>query len=101
MPEQFGRYEIMGSLAVGGMAEIFLAKSDAIGGLPAGMCAIKRIRDNYSSDLQFVSMFIDEARITIGLDHDEHRAPVRLRPVSTGTYYMAMEYVDGTRPRRP
>ncbi|HEY4224098.1 MAG TPA: serine/threonine-protein kinase, partial [Myxococcota bacterium] len=56
---------------------------------------IKRILPQYSRDLTFVSMFIDEARITINLDH---KNVVKLYDFgqSDGTYYMAIEYVDGT-----
>jgi CRP-like cAMP-binding protein len=92
--ETFGRYELIEKIAVGGMAEILLARSDSIGGLDRP-CVIKRIRESYSADLQFVSMFIDEARITIGLDHENI---VRLFDFGQheGQYYMAMEYVDGT-----
>ncbi len=91
--ETFGKYLIVERLATGGMAEILLARSDALGGM-SRHCAIKRILPAYSQDLQFVSMFIDEARITIGLDHPN---VVRLFDFGQheGTYFMAMEYVDG------
>ena len=89
----FGKYELTDLLAVGGMAEIFLAKSASIGGITRA-CVIKRILPKYSTDRQFVSMFIDEARITIGLDHPNI---VRLFDFGQvdGSYYMAIEYVDG------
>jgi serine/threonine protein kinase/CRP-like cAMP-binding protein len=89
----FGKYELLDLLAIGGMAEIFLAKSASIGGITRA-CVIKRILPKYSTDRQFVSMFIDEARITIGLDHPNI---VRLFDFGQvdGSYYMAIEYVDG------
>ncbi len=89
----FGKYELQDLLAIGGMAEIFLAKSASIGGITRA-CVIKRILPKYSTDRQFVSMFIDEARITIGLDHPNI---VRLFDFGQvdGSYYMAIEYVDG------
>jgi serine/threonine protein kinase/CRP-like cAMP-binding protein len=92
--ETFGRYEIVERLAVGGMAEILLARSASLGGVEK-VCVIKRILPQFSSDLTFVSMFIDEARITIGLDHPNI---VKLFDFgqSDGTYFMAIEYVDGT-----
>ena len=92
--ETFGRYEIVERLAVGGMAEILLARSASLGGVQK-TCVIKRILPQFSSDLTFVSMFIDEARITIGLDHPNI---VKLFDFgqSDGTYFMAIEYVDGT-----
>ncbi|MCC7070040.1 MAG: cyclic nucleotide-binding domain-containing protein [Deltaproteobacteria bacterium] len=88
----FGRYELTKLLAVGGMAEVYLAKSRA-GGIERA-CVIKRILPRFSTNREFVSMFIDEARITIGLDHE---CIVRLFDFGQvdGAYYMALEYVDG------
>jgi serine/threonine protein kinase/CRP-like cAMP-binding protein len=93
-PEVFGRYQLIDRIAVGGMAEILLARSASLGGIER-TCVIKRILPQYSRDLTFVSMFIDEARITIGLDH---KNIVRLYDFgqNDGTYFMAIEYVDGT-----
>jgi serine/threonine protein kinase/CRP-like cAMP-binding protein len=92
-PTPFGKFELIDRIAVGGMAEIFLARSQSFGGVTR-TCVIKRILPEYSADSQFVSMFIDEARITIGLDH-----PNIVKLIDFGqhaaTYYMAMEYVDG------
>jgi serine/threonine protein kinase/CRP-like cAMP-binding protein len=92
-PTPFGKFELIDRIAVGGMAEIFLARSQSFGGVTR-TCVIKRILPEYSADSQFVSMFIDEARITIGLDHPNI---VKLIDFGqhAGTYYMAMEYVDG------
>ncbi len=92
--EPFGRYHLLDTIAVGGMAEVLLARSASLGGV-SRTCVIKRILPQYSRDLQFVSMFIDEARITIALDHPNI---VRLFDFGQheGTYFMAMEYVDGT-----
>jgi serine/threonine protein kinase/CRP-like cAMP-binding protein len=91
--ETFGKYRVLERIAVGGMAEVLLAETDFSG--INKHCAIKRILESYSQDLQFVSMFIDEARITIGLEHPNI---VRLYDFGQheGTYFMAMEYVDGT-----
>lgn len=88
----FGRYELTKLLAVGGMAEVYLARSRA-GGIQR-TCVIKRILPRFSTNREFVSMFIDEARITIGLDHE---CIVRLFDFGQvdGAYYMALEYVDG------
>lgn len=92
--ERFGKYEVLEHLATGGMAEVFLARLSSLGDI-AKRCAIKRILLAFSQDLTFVSMFIDEARITIGLDHPNI---VKLYDFGQheGTYFMAMEYVEGT-----
>ena len=90
--EVFGRYQVLEPIARGGMAEILLARP--VSGV-RNICALKRILPAFSHDVQFVSMFIDEARITIGLAHDNI---VRLHDFGQvdGIYFMAIEYVDGT-----
>jgi serine/threonine-protein kinase len=92
MPAAFGRYELTQLLAVGGMAEVFLARARS-GGIER-RCVIKRVLPRYSTNRQFVSMFIDEARITIGLDHQNI---VRLFDFGQvdGAYFMALEYIEG------
>ena len=89
----FGKYELLERIALGGMAEIFLARSSSLGGVTR-QCVIKRILPEYSTDRRFVSMFIDEARITIGLDHPNIVRFFDFGEVD-GTYYMAMEFVNG------
>ncbi len=89
----FGKYELLERIAIGGMAEIFLARSASLGGVTR-TCVIKRILPEYSADRQFVSMFIDEARITIGLDHPNIVKLFDFGQVD-GVYFMAMELVDG------
>jgi CRP-like cAMP-binding protein len=74
------------------MAEIFLARA-RLGGI-ARTCVIKRILPEYSTSRPFVSMFIDEARITIGLEH-EHIVKLLDFGQVDGAYFMAIEYVDG------
>ncbi len=88
----FGRYELQELLAVGGMAEIFLART-RLGGITR-TCVIKRILPEYSTSRPFVSMFIDEARITIGLEHEHIVKLIDFGQVD-GAYFMAIEYVDG------
>ena len=92
MSEVFGRYQLVERIAQGGMAEILLARP--LSGAPKS-CAIKRILPQFSRDLQFVSMFIDEARITIGLNHKNIVQLYDFGQVDS-TYFMAIEYVDGT-----
>jgi CRP-like cAMP-binding protein len=91
-PSAFGRYELIDLLAIGGMAEIFLARA-RIGGI-VRPCVIKRVLPEFSSNRQFVSMFIDEARITVGLEHENIVRLLDFGQVD-GAYFMAIEYVDG------
>jgi serine/threonine protein kinase/CRP-like cAMP-binding protein len=90
--EVFGRYQLVEKIAQGGMAEILLARP--LSGIKSS-CALKRILPQFSSDVQFVSMFIDEARITIGLNHPNIVQLYDFGQVDN-IYFMAIEYVDGT-----
>ncbi len=93
LPQPFGKYLLIRKLAVGGMAEIFLAKSRGAEGFQRDV-VIKRILPSYSEDDAFVSMFIDEARIAARLHHP-NIVQVYDFDQAEESYYIAMEYVDG------
>src|SRR5678810_1091792 len=63
-----GRYTILGKLADGGMAEIFLATQHGAEGFEKHV-VLKRILTQYSKDAQFRNMFLDEAHISMSLQH--------------------------------
>jgi serine/threonine protein kinase len=67
-PKSFGKYLLTKRIAVGGMAEVFKAKLIGVKGFEKTL-AIKRILPEYSTDEEFVSMFVDEARISSNLHH--------------------------------
>jgi serine/threonine protein kinase/CRP-like cAMP-binding protein len=91
--ESFGRYKLLRRIAVGGMAEIFLAQSASLDGFEKNL-VIKRIRSDLSRNEQFSSMFLDEARISITFNH-----PNLIQVFDFGKindcYYLAMELVAG------
>ncbi|MBI5509357.1 MAG: cyclic nucleotide-binding domain-containing protein [Deltaproteobacteria bacterium] len=91
--ETFGRYQLLRRVAVGGMAEIFLARSAGLDGFEKDL-VIKRIRPDYSADEKFSSMFIDEAKISISLTHQNIVQVFDFGQVD-GAYYLAMEHVHG------
>ncbi|HVE81345.1 MAG TPA: serine/threonine-protein kinase [Myxococcales bacterium] len=88
-----GRYYLLTKLAVGGMAEIWLARQEGLKGFEK-LVVIKRIADRLSGDPEFVEMFLDEARIAAQLNHPNI---VQLYDLgeSEGAYYIAMEYLPG------
>ena len=91
--KQFGPYRLVQQIAVGGMAEIHLAKTHGIAGFEKYV-ALKMIHPNYSQDQQFIQMLIDEAKITVQLQHVNIAQTFDLGRVGE-TYYITMEYVDG------
>lgn len=91
--KQFGPYRLIRQIAVGGMAEIHLAKTRGIAGFEKYV-AIKMIHPNFSQDENFIEMLIDEAKISVILQHANIAQTFDLGRVGS-TYYITMEYVDG------
>jgi serine/threonine-protein kinase len=88
-----GRYTILGKLADGGMAEIFLATQHGAEGFEKHV-VLKRILTQFSADPQFSNMFIDEAHISMSLQHSNIVQVLDLG-VAAGRYFLVMELVDG------
>ena len=93
LPQTFGKYVLQRKLAVGGMAEVFLAKAMGAEGFQRTV-VIKRILPSYSEDEAFVSMFIDEARIAAELHHAAIVQTIDFDKVDDA-FYIAMEYIEG------
>ncbi|MCK6551664.1 protein kinase, partial [Myxococcota bacterium] len=96
LPADFGKYRLVRRIATGGMAEIFLAHRHDT---PDDPIVIKRILPHLIKSAEFVSMFLDEARIAAQLQHPN---VVRIDDIGqiNGAYYIAMEYVHGEDIRR-
>lgn len=93
MERQFGPYRLVRQVAVGGMAEIHLAKAKGIAGFEKYV-ALKMIHPNFAEDEQFIEMLVDEAKIAVQLTHHNIAQTFDLGRVGD-TYYISMEYVDG------
>ncbi len=88
-PIPFGRYLLLDRIDVGGMAEVFRARG------PGGeTCAVKRLLPGLGDDRELVSMFVDEARLAVQL---EHPGVVEVHDLGRvgDSYYIAMDYVAG------
>jgi TonB family protein len=89
----FGSYELMEPIATGGMAEVYRARMRGMEGFEK-IVAIKRILPHLSDNDEFVSMFIDEAKLAAQLQHPNIIHIYDLGRIER-SYYIAMEYVDG------
>jgi len=85
-----GRYRIMRKLGAGGMANVYLAEDQELG----RRVAIKILNDRHANDDQFVERFRREAKNAAGLSHP-NIVSIYDRGEAEGTYYIAMEYLDG------
>jgi serine/threonine-protein kinase len=93
MPERFGPWLLVQPLARGGMAEVFLAERADDPDAPA-VC-IKRVLPEYLNDAEFTRMFLDEARLSQHLDHDNIVRVLGSGDVD-GRLWLSMDYIDGT-----
>jgi eukaryotic-like serine/threonine-protein kinase len=93
LPSQFGRYRLLERLAIGGMAEVFRAKITSSHGFEK-VLVIKRILSHLAADATFVSMFIDEAKLTAQLTHPKIVQILDFGDVG-GQYFIALEFIDG------
>ncbi|MBI1949119.1 MAG: protein kinase [Deltaproteobacteria bacterium] len=91
--EQLGRYRLLKKIARGGMAEVFVARSFGAWGFEKTV-AIKRILDKYGNDPAFIRMMVDEAKITVLLNHPNVAQIIELAE-QEGDYFIVMEFVPG------
>ena len=92
-PIPFGKYLLLDRISVGGMAEVFKAKSFGVEGFEK-VIAIKRILPSMGEDRDFIKMFIDEAKIAGQLAHANVCQIFELGR-SEGAHFIAMEYIWG------
>ena len=92
-PIPFGRYLLLDRINIGGMAEVWRGKVFGAGGFER-LVAIKRILPNIAEDEEFISMFQDEAKISVQLTHANICQIYELNRIGP-SLYIAMEYVPG------
>jgi serine/threonine protein kinase len=91
--ERFGKYLLVGEIAVGGMAEVFLAVHKGVEGF-IKVVVIKRVLPHLTKNPEFMRMFIEEARLAARLEHPNIVRTYEFGEVD-GHYYTAMEYLPG------
>ncbi len=87
------RYDVLDRIAVGGMAEVFLAKAYGAHGFEKTL-AIKRILPELARDPEFEERFIAEAKVAVKLSHTNVVQVFDFGRFA-GSLFIAMEYVDG------
>jgi eukaryotic-like serine/threonine-protein kinase len=88
-----GRYQLLSRLAVGGMAEVYLARQGELSGFKT-LVVVKKVLPHLAVKPDFIAMFLDEARIASMLDHPN---VVRILEVgrTDSEFFLAMELVQG------
>jgi len=93
LPRPFGPYTLIRRLAVGGMAEVYVASAAGSAGFEK-LVALKRIHPHLSSDQGFVSMLIEEAKLSASLSHQNIVQTFDLGCIED-SYFIVMEHVEG------
>lgn len=92
-PVIFGKYCLLERISVGGMAEVFRARPFNAPNFKRFL-AVKRILPNLAEDEQFISMFVDEAKIAVQLNHRQICQIYELGRLQD-SFYIVMEYIAG------
>jgi hypothetical protein len=88
-----GRYALYGQIAAGGMASVHFARVEGFAGFERTV-AIKRLHPHLARDPEFVSMFVDEARLAARVSHPNVASTLDV--VShEDELFVVMEYVHG------
>ena len=93
LPQTFGDYQLLERIAVGGMAEVYLARKFGAEGFEKRL-VIKKITPELAKSPRFVQMFVHEAKLSVTLNHPNIVQVFDLGKVGPDPY-MAMEYIHG------
>src|SRR6186713_1489702 len=93
IPATLGRYDLLGTLGQGGMANVYLARLSGSAGFQR-LFAIKVLHPHLAAEEAFVEMLLDEARIAARIHHP-NVVPIVDLGNESGFHYVVMEYVEG------
>ncbi|WP_408890709.1 protein kinase domain-containing protein [Myxococcus faecalis] len=96
--ETYGRYQLLKRLAMGGMAQLYLARQQGPEGFEK-LVVVKRILPHLAENDDFVKMFLDEARIAARLNH-ANVVQIFDLGAQDDSFFIAMEYIHGDDLRR-
>lgn len=91
---QLGRYEILTQLASGGMASVYIARAQGVAGFER-LVAIKLLHPHLAYEQEFISMFLDEARLAARIRHMNVVPTLDISDSPGDGYFLVMEYIEG------
>ncbi|HEY8431944.1 MAG TPA: protein kinase [Sandaracinaceae bacterium] len=91
---RLGRYEVLTQLAQGGMATVYVARAQGVAGFER-LVAIKVLHPHLAHDEEFISMFLDEARLAARIRHPNAVGTLDISDTQGDGYFLVMEYVEG------
>lgn len=91
---RLGRYEILARLASGGMAGVYVARAQGVAGFER-LFAIKILHPHLAHEEEFITMFLDEARIAARIRHPNVVSTLDISDTQDAGYYLVMDYIEG------
>ncbi len=91
---RLGRYEILTQLASGGMASVYIARAQGVAGFER-LVAIKVLHPHLAYEQEFISMFLDEARLAARIRHTNVVPTLDISDSPGDGYFLVMEYIEG------
>jgi len=91
---QLGRYEILCQLATGGMAAVFIARAQGVAGFER-LVAVKVLHPHLAHEEEFISMFLDEARLAARIRHPNVVATQDISDTEGDGFFLVMDYIEG------
>lgn len=93
LPTKVGKYKVVAKLGQGGMAQVLLCLSHGPGGFNK-LLVLKQLREELAAEDEFLTMFLDEARLAARLNHPNvvHTYEVG---EADGRHFIAMDYLEG------
>jgi serine/threonine-protein kinase len=91
---QLGRYEILTQLASGGMASVYIARTQGVAGFER-LVAVKVLHPHLAYEQEFISMFLDEARLAARIRHMNVVPTLDISDSPGDGYFLVMEYIEG------
>lgn len=91
---KLGRYEVITQLASGGMAAVYIARAQGVAGFER-LVAIKVLHAHLAYEEEFISMFLDEARLAARIRHPNVVPTTDINDTGGDGYFLVMDYIEG------
>jgi len=91
---RLGRYEVLARLASGGMAGVYVARAIGVAGFER-LVAIKVLHPHLAHEEEFISMFLDEARLAARIRHPNVVPTTDISDTQDAGFYLVMDYIEG------
>jgi serine/threonine-protein kinase len=91
---RLGRYEVLTQLASGGMAAVYVARAQGVAGFER-LVAIKVLHPHLAYEQDFITMFLDEARLAARIRHPNVVPTLDISDTEGEGYFLVMDYVEG------